>query len=257
MLRKYIENSGLSLSQIEGKMKQNGLSTNKAYISKLQNGVAPPAGEEITRALAEVTGGDPEALLLAGHIEKAPEEVRGVLSEVKKFNSLFFLLKSLGNFISYYRENHRVHKDFLSHIRERAWAVEDNFKFNFDYEQLTHDPLYAAEIIQQIKHYYFPLSDSITIGTEQFDFQDFLGKEHKLLDGQTEFPSWATSKDKRDIKKILEEDLPVMFDGKPVDDEDRQRIADLITGFLWDAKEKNKKTYGRKKNTKKDTSDDN
>lgn len=64
---------------------------------------------------------------------------------------------------------------------------------------------------------------------------------------EVDTPEWATSKDKRDIKKILEEDIPVMFDGKPVDDEDRQRLTDLITGFLWDAKEKNKKTYGRKK----------
>jgi transcriptional regulator with XRE-family HTH domain len=68
-------------------------------------------------------------------------------------------------------------------------------------------------------------------------------------------PDWATSKDKRDIKKILAEDLPVMFDGKPLNDDDRQRITDLLTGFLWDSKEKNKETYGRKNNTSKDNKD--
>ncbi|MCZ8513466.1 helix-turn-helix transcriptional regulator [Paenibacillus filicis] len=70
-------------------------------------------------------------------------------------------------------------------------------------------------------------------------------------------PSWATSKDQRDIKKILEEDLPVMFDGKPVSDEDRQRITDLLTGFLWESKEMNKKTYGRKKSSRNYSSEDN
>lgn len=68
-------------------------------------------------------------------------------------------------------------------------------------------------------------------------------------------PDWATAKDKRDIKRILEDDLPVMFDGMPVDEEDKQRITDLITGFLWEAKEKNKVTYGRKKKVETDQGD--
>ncbi|MBU7320313.1 helix-turn-helix domain-containing protein [Paenibacillus oleatilyticus] len=65
--------------------------------------------------------------------------------------------------------------------------------------------------------------------------------------GYENAPEWATPRDVRDIKKILEEDLPVMFDGKPLDEDARQRIKDMLTGFLWEAKEMNKKTYGRKK----------
>jgi transcriptional regulator with XRE-family HTH domain len=60
-------------------------------------------------------------------------------------------------------------------------------------------------------------------------------------------PEWATSKDLSDIKKILEEDQPVLFDGVPITDENRQRAMDILTGLLWEAKELNKKTYGRKK----------
>lgn len=74
-----------------------------------------------------------------------------------------------------------------------------------------------------------------------------LGRTDDPNPSQPSAPEWATTKDKRDIKKILEDDLPVMFDGVPVEDEDKQRITDLITGFLWDAKKKNKETYGRKK----------
>jgi SOS-response transcriptional repressor LexA len=80
LLRKYIEKSGLSLSVIETRMKERGLSTNKAYISKLQTGKRPPAGDEINTALAELTGGDPEKLNWYAYVEKAPAIVKESLS---------------------------------------------------------------------------------------------------------------------------------------------------------------------------------
>ncbi|MBE7682056.1 MULTISPECIES: helix-turn-helix domain-containing protein [Paenibacillus] len=70
-----------------------------------------------------------------------------------------------------------------------------------------------------------------------------------FMDQEEEKPSpdWATPKDLADIKKILEEDQPVLFDGVPITDEKRQRAMDILTGLLWEAKELNKETYGRKK----------
>ncbi|MGK9252398.1 helix-turn-helix domain-containing protein [Paenibacillus humicus] len=59
-------------------------------------------------------------------------------------------------------------------------------------------------------------------------------------------PDWATPKDVRDLKKMLEEDAPVMFDGVPINEEAKQRVIDVLTGLFWDAKQMNKKTYGRK-----------
>lgn len=64
-----------------------------------------------------------------------------------------------------------------------------------------------------------------------------------------EIPDWATAKDKRDFKKMLEDDAPVMFDGVPIEGEARQRVMDILTGLFWEAKQMNKKTYGRKKKT--------
>ncbi|WP_172679223.1 transcriptional regulator [Paenibacillus pini] len=58
-------------------------------------------------------------------------------------------------------------------------------------------------------------------------------------------PEWATSKDKRDFKKMLEEDGELMFDGIPLDDDDKQRIKDVLTGLFWEAKQMNKR---KKKN---------
>lgn len=62
-------------------------------------------------------------------------------------------------------------------------------------------------------------------------------------------PDWATAKDKRDFKKMLEEDEELMFDGVPVSNEDKEKIKRIVEALFWDAKEKNKKTYGRKKTT--------
>ncbi|KWX77017.1 hypothetical protein AMQ84_13675 [Paenibacillus riograndensis] len=63
----------------------------------------------------------------------------------------------------------------------------------------------------------------------------------------TETPDWATNKDKRYFKKLLEEDEPIMFDGVPVSEEDKEKIKRVMEAMFWDAKEKNKITYGRKK----------
>lgn len=80
-LNKYIVDSGLSLGEISLRLKNNGIDISKSYISKLKNGDKPPASEEVTRALAEITGGDPEKLLLARFIEKSPKNIKPILRE--------------------------------------------------------------------------------------------------------------------------------------------------------------------------------
>ena len=102
-----------------------------------------------------------------------------------------------------------------------------------------------------------PDTDTLQRLAEVFDVSTdyLLGRTEAPSSINYSAPEWATSKDKRDIKRILEDDLPVMFDGMPVDEEDKQRITDLITGFLWEAKEKNKTTYGRKKKGETDQGD--
>ncbi|MDQ0195793.1 helix-turn-helix domain-containing protein [Paenibacillus wynnii] len=54
-------------------------------------------------------------------------------------------------------------------------------------------------------------------------------------------PEWATSKDKRDFRKMLEDDGELMFDGIPLNKEDKQRIKDVLTGLFWEAKQMNKR----------------
>lgn len=69
---------------------------------------------------------------------------------------------------------------------------------------------------------------------------DLSDKNDKI--NTTDYPSWASKKDIRDFKKMLEEDEnTLMFDGIPLTDEDRQRILDVLTGLFWEAKKLNKR----------------
>ncbi|MEK8215555.1 helix-turn-helix domain-containing protein [Paenibacillus sp. FSL L8-0463] len=95
----------------------------------------------------------------------------------------------------------------------------------------TKNPQITA--LQKIADYFDMQLDQLTKETEE-------APKHNA-------PEWASTKDLADIKKILEEDQPVLFDGVPITDDTRQRAMDILTGLLWEAKELNKKTYGRKK----------
>lgn len=77
-------------------------------------------------------------------------------------------------------------------------------------------------------------------------------RKRSSSENDQEVPNWATKKDKRDFKQLLTDDQELMFDGVPLDDSDKQRINDILTGLFWEAKRLNKETYGKKKNTKKD-----
>lgn len=68
----------------------------------------------------------------------------------------------------------------------------------------------------------------------------YLDSELSLHEGLT-VPDWATAKDKRDFKKMLEDDGELMFDGIPLNQEDKQRIKDVLTGLFWEAKQMNKR----------------
>ncbi|WP_342576383.1 helix-turn-helix domain-containing protein [Paenibacillus sp. FSL M8-0142] len=68
----------------------------------------------------------------------------------------------------------------------------------------------------------------------------YLDSELSLHEDLT-VPDWATAKDKRDFKKMLEDDGELMFDGIPLNQEDKQRIKDVLTGLFWEAKQMNKR----------------
>lgn len=74
LLKEYISQSGLSLTEIEYEMRKRGLSKNKAYLSSLQNGKMPPPPLDVTHALCDITGGDPLRLSLTGVLMEISEQ---------------------------------------------------------------------------------------------------------------------------------------------------------------------------------------
>ncbi|MFW5433276.1 LexA family transcriptional regulator [Paenibacillus apiarius] len=89
LLRKYISDSNLTLKEIAEKLKAYNYNVTKSYISQLQNGkTGNPAQDELNRALAEITGGDVEKLLLAAVIEKAPLEIKEKFKRLEMLKSL-------------------------------------------------------------------------------------------------------------------------------------------------------------------------
>ncbi|MHB1419390.1 MAG: S24 family peptidase [Bacillota bacterium] len=78
-LFKMVEKSGLTLRDIADKCRDKGFPIDPSYISKLQTKKQGPATEEVNRVIAQVCGGDAEALILEAYIEKSPEPVRDLL----------------------------------------------------------------------------------------------------------------------------------------------------------------------------------
>lgn len=94
LVDEYIKISGLSLGVIAERIKnEEGIAIDRSYISKLRNNPRYPASDEINRALAKVTGGDPEKLIMAAYIARAPEEVKSSLRKVSVYeNFLRYIL---------------------------------------------------------------------------------------------------------------------------------------------------------------------
>ncbi|OUS68706.1 hypothetical protein B1748_33165 [Paenibacillus sp. MY03] len=74
LLKEYIKNSRMSLTEIENEMRKRGFNKNKAYLSNLQNGKMHPPPFDVTHVLCEVIGGDPVRLALTGVIMEISQQ---------------------------------------------------------------------------------------------------------------------------------------------------------------------------------------
>ncbi|WP_261313615.1 helix-turn-helix domain-containing protein [Paenibacillus sp. DR312] len=96
----------------------------------------------------------------------------------------------------------------------------------------------------QTKH---PQIDSIKLIADYFNKPLTYFTDEANPNQANEVPEWATSKDKRDFKKMLEDDGELMFDGVPLDENDKNRIKDMLTGLFWEAKQMNKQARKKSK----------
>lgn len=81
------------------------------------------------------------------------------------------------------------------------------------------------------------LSDALKVPYEEM----MKAAGHLQLEDQSNIPSWATSDDRRDFKKLLEHETEIYFDGKPLSTEERERLKRVMEAMFWDEKNKKKK----------------
>lgn len=138
LLSSYIDKSGLSLGEISLRLKNYGVSADRSYVSKLRNGVKPPASDDLNEALAKVLGQDPDNLIIAAYIDKAPPHLKSLLkkldtSSLNQFKNLDE--KHTGSIIKLFGDNsHLIEKsvEFKNVISKIEEVVMNKFDSGFD-----------------------------------------------------------------------------------------------------------------------------
>lgn len=98
LLSDLIHKSGKTLIEISKELQDLGFTTGRSYLGRLRNGKVPPASEELNIALAKVLNADPEQLLLASYLEKAPDTIKEIVHEYSAIsNSVDFAIKNTLN----------------------------------------------------------------------------------------------------------------------------------------------------------------
>jgi transcriptional regulator with XRE-family HTH domain len=85
---------------------------------------------------------------------------------------------------------------------------------------------------------------------------DYLGEPIGYFteeDHENASPTWATSKDKRDLKKFIDNPAGLYYNGIEFSDEDKAKMLGVLETIFWEAKKKNKEVHkkSREKDTKK------
>ncbi|WP_276918276.1 LexA family protein [Aneurinibacillus aneurinilyticus] len=124
LLKSYITNSELSLREISRRCESRGTPVSQAYISKLLKEDVPPASEDINRALAEVTGGDPDKLVKVAYIERAPLDIKELLQKVENLEEL--ITEAITTFIEETSYNNQVSPHLKKYLIEKYDLDLDN-----------------------------------------------------------------------------------------------------------------------------------
>jgi len=205
LLQSYIKKSNLTLDEISEKLSSYKLSATKQYLSKLQNGKTPPASDELNRALAEITGGDAESLLLAGHIEKAPPEVQDQLRAAHRYHIIFMLTKFLVDFLEYYRQFEIVDEYYLEKIEFANGEVLRELKYFLNTDGLKSYPELAAQTLAQIKRNFFQGQDKISYGSFDIDFTKYVDPNGNAIFDSNPYPEIVEMSIQADEAKRLKE----------------------------------------------------
>lgn len=184
LLKSYIKESRLTLDEIcDQLMKKKKISISREHLSRLQNGKTPPTSDEMNRAIAEITGGDAEALVTAAYTEKAPEEIKESLQDAVELNFVARVIQVLAEFVDFYRNNGYPQEDMQFKIHELSETLRLKQIFHLDTTRLDNEPEYAIELIRQLRHYFFPSTSVLTRwgGEVEIDFSKYIDERGNVI----------------------------------------------------------------------------
>ena len=126
LLGEFIDNSEFSLTKLGEKLKEKGFSTDKSYLSRLRNGKTPPAGEDLNKAIAELTGNISDELIFLAYIEKSPDTLKQYIEDAFSLEKALDLeiAFSIHENDSFLLGNNRI-VDFLNEKGIENYTVEE------------------------------------------------------------------------------------------------------------------------------------
>lgn len=195
-----------------------GMDVTAYHVAMWENGSWEPTKEEILK-LAELFGATTDYLMgltneltLDFDIEKEHELLQG---------ELYDLLKK-------FLEGPRNEEPIINRKLQKAIELELEKFHEFDDIEFV----FTQDGIEQL------LKEQNDIN---FTRRFIEVVERAISNASLEVPSWATPNDERDLKTMLAQDAEIMFDGVPLDSEDREKIMRVMEAIFWDEKKRNKK----------------
>lgn len=181
LLKSYIKNSRYTLEEISDALLKSKHSASVQYLSRLQNGKNPPASEELNKALADITGGDPKRLVWAAYIEKAPEDMKGfwALFDDEVIDTALRLNTSYPDFLSRPIDELRGTEEFESYERAFRKFVRNHLKIfkelpigNREERQEMLDNLFKNELLKEEYEKYNIDEDLERLNTEELNTEE-------------------------------------------------------------------------------------
>ena len=169
LLRRYIEDSGKTLEEISDQCKEMGVSVHPTYISKLRLGSRSVPSDNISKALAIATGGDPDKLIWSGIVVRSSPFFQDILLEADENvigKAIRIAERHPGFFNSYDPAHH-------SKLAEDDPLIKDFWQELGRAIRETNPP--SSEVEEKMT--YLPIAGKIACGNGQLAYQDIEGHE--------------------------------------------------------------------------------
>lgn len=187
LLKKIIEDSGYSQKDIIEKCSKEGKNINKTYLSKLINGKTTPPSKEISSILAKVLNTNEKLLIIEGYLDKAPQEIRTAIINIKKLSIYqaieFYKNKFAPEYIELLKEeiDNQPLSDFILEFIEqdkqtRILNEMEKLEMNIDQDQ-------SKIQINFSQPHYFPVTDNAMFPIIPHNSQVLLKMEEKYVNG--------------------------------------------------------------------------